>query len=73
MKGDEKINERELGVGDFFGEISLLLKCYTTVEVTSIDYCTMPMMCPSIFGELIGEFPTVEKYLRKGLLKYRDY
>lgn len=52
---------RQLGPGDLFGEIALLMGCRRTATVIAANFCTFAELSRSHFKELTQTFPFVEK------------
>jgi CRP-like cAMP-binding protein len=76
--GDEKdrksnkVNEKLLRPGQYFGEISLVYGCKRTAKVFAKKYCTLAMLTKEKFTEVTKQFPSLLEELQKGIYEYSD-
>jgi len=70
MKNNRYI--RQLGQGDYFGEVSILTDCTRTATVKSSNYSTMVCIHKRVFYDLCSSFPDILIKMKRKALEYND-
>ena len=67
---DHKV--RELGVTDYFGEVSLIHDSVRTATVQTLNYCTLGQINIDTLYELASTYPFFKNTLMSNIKKYDD-